>query len=254
MDDHPTGFRFYPTEEELISFYLHNQLEGSLQDRLRRIIPFLDIYATEPWNLPEILGSDDSANSSQIVRKVLTFIEVLCILCCCRAFRRALPRRQRAVVLLRSDAGERSHMRETEQKHDNKMIGMKKSMVFYVGKAPTGRKTKWKLNEYRAIEIISTRDSNSSSSSMPTFRLRREVTLCRVYVVSGRCRAFDRRPLELGAGETIQGGDGSSGSGGESASPSGLVIENNAGISNYMETISMDKQEPIWDWEKLNWF
>ncbi|KAI6669798.1 hypothetical protein NL676_004683 [Syzygium grande] len=28
MEDHPTGFRFYPTEEELVSFYLHNQLEG----------------------------------------------------------------------------------------------------------------------------------------------------------------------------------------------------------------------------------
>lgn len=32
------------------------------------------------------------------------------------------------------------------------MIGLKKTMVFYIGKAPAGSKTKWKMNEYRAIE------------------------------------------------------------------------------------------------------
>lgn len=35
---------------------------------------------------------------------------------------------------------------------NNKVIGVKKSMVFYKGKAPTGKKTKWKMNEYRAIQ------------------------------------------------------------------------------------------------------
>ena len=34
---------------------------------------------------------------------------------------------------------------------DNQVIGLMKTMVFYMGKAPTGRKTKWKMNEYRAI-------------------------------------------------------------------------------------------------------
>lgn len=35
---------------------------------------------------------------------------------------------------------------------ENKVIGLKKSMVFYRGKAPNGTKTKWKMNEYRAIQ------------------------------------------------------------------------------------------------------
>lgn len=44
------GFRFFPTEEELISFYLHNQLHGRRQD-MHRLIPLLDIYTIEPFNL-----------------------------------------------------------------------------------------------------------------------------------------------------------------------------------------------------------
>ncbi|KAK3408244.1 hypothetical protein EUGRSUZ_J00519 [Eucalyptus grandis] len=240
MEDHLTGFRFFPTEEELISFYLHNQLEGSLQDQLRRIIPVLDIYATEPWNLPELSGELCREDKEQWF-----FFAPMQE----REARGGRPTRSTAVGYWKA-TGSPCHVYSSE----NKMIGMKKSMVFYVGKAPTGRKTKWKLNEYRAIEIISAPPSNSSSSSMPMFRLRHEFTLCRVYVVSGSARAFDRRPLELVAGETIQGGDAGDGSSGESASPSRSMIENNAEISNYRETISMETEEPIWDWEPLNLF
>jgi len=51
---------------------------------------------------------------------------------------------------------------------DNKVIGVKKSMVFYVGKPPTGRKTQWKLNEYRAIELSPTiPNSTSNNISIP---------------------------------------------------------------------------------------
>ena len=47
-----TGFRFYPTEEELVSFYLHNKLDSNRQDSIGRVIAELDIYSTEPWELP----------------------------------------------------------------------------------------------------------------------------------------------------------------------------------------------------------
>lgn len=51
MENLPPGLRFYPTEEELISFYLHNKLEGTRQD-MDRVIPVVDIYDHKPWDLP----------------------------------------------------------------------------------------------------------------------------------------------------------------------------------------------------------
>jgi hypothetical protein len=44
------GFRFHPTEEELIEFYLRRKVEG------RRfnvdLIADLDLYRFDPWELP----------------------------------------------------------------------------------------------------------------------------------------------------------------------------------------------------------
>ena len=44
------GFRFHPTEEELVEFYLRWKVEG------RRfnvdLISYLDLYRYDPWELP----------------------------------------------------------------------------------------------------------------------------------------------------------------------------------------------------------
>ena len=44
------GFRFHPTEEELLDFYLKNIVLGSRQRF--DIIGFLNIYRYDPWDLP----------------------------------------------------------------------------------------------------------------------------------------------------------------------------------------------------------
>lgn len=51
MGNMPPGYRFYPTEEELILFYLHNKLEGERED-MNRVIPVVDIYDYNPSQLP----------------------------------------------------------------------------------------------------------------------------------------------------------------------------------------------------------
>lgn len=50
-DIFPPGFRFFPTEEELVSFYLNNKLQG-VTNAIDRVIPVIDINGVEPWNLP----------------------------------------------------------------------------------------------------------------------------------------------------------------------------------------------------------
>jgi len=44
------GFRFHPTEEELIEFYLRRKVEGKRFNV--ELIAFLDLYRFEPWELP----------------------------------------------------------------------------------------------------------------------------------------------------------------------------------------------------------
>lgn len=44
------GFRFSPTDEELISYYLKKKLEGS--DKCVEVIPEVEICKYEPWDLP----------------------------------------------------------------------------------------------------------------------------------------------------------------------------------------------------------
>ncbi|THF95575.1 hypothetical protein TEA_023522 [Camellia sinensis var. sinensis] len=65
MDDLPPGFRFYPTEEELVSFYLQNKLEGRRQQDLDRVIPVLYIYHFNPWDLPQFAGERCRGDSEQ---------------------------------------------------------------------------------------------------------------------------------------------------------------------------------------------
>ncbi|OWM69015.1 NAC domain-containing protein 90-like [Punica granatum] len=173
------GFRFYPTEEELVSFFLLNQLEGRNPEGMRRVIPVIHIYEKEPWNLPQLAGDQCQGDTEQ------WFFFV--------------PRQEneaRGGRLSRStDLG---YWKATGSpgyvySSDHQVIGVKRSMVFYLGKAPTGRKTKWKMNEYKAIDRM---PPHHPSNSPAVHRLRHEFTVCRVYVVSGAFRAFDRRPVE----------------------------------------------------------
>ncbi|KAK7312656.1 hypothetical protein VNO77_36694 [Canavalia gladiata] len=251
MEDHPPGFRFFPTEEELVGFYLRNKLEGQRND-IDRVIPVVDINGVEPWNLPTLAGELCIGDTEQWF--FFTPGQE-------REARGGRPSRTTTSGYWKA-TGSPGYVYSS----DNKVIGMKKSMVFYKGKAPTGRKTKWKMNEYRAIQV-----SNNSSTHIP--QLRREFSLCRVYVISGSFRAFDRRPLErervhniienrftAERAHRVAQVDGSSSS--EDSHLGGLHSTQlpQAGNSsrtnwnvNYNNEVQL--QEPLWelDWERFNW-
>ncbi|KAF9675249.1 hypothetical protein SADUNF_Sadunf09G0012400 [Salix dunnii] len=180
MEELPIGYRFYPTEEELVSFYLDNKLEGRRQE-LQHVIPEISIYDIEPWDLPRLSGELCQGNTEQWF--FFTPMQA-------REARGGRPNRSTASGYWKATGSPRY-----VYSSDNQVIGMVKTMVFYMGKAPSGRKTKWKMNEYRAIGV-------HELSRNATPKLRHEFSLCRVYVVSGSFRAFDRRPLGAVTRET----------------------------------------------------
>lgn len=49
----PPGFRFHPTDEELVGYYLKRKVEG-LEIELE-VIPVIDFYKYDPWELPGIV-------------------------------------------------------------------------------------------------------------------------------------------------------------------------------------------------------
>ncbi|KAI4322439.1 hypothetical protein L6164_022135 [Bauhinia variegata] len=237
MEELPPGFRFYPTEEELVAFYLHHKLQGQ-RDDMNRVIPVIDIYRVEPWDLPKLAGELCLGDAEQWFffspRQE-------------REARGGRPIRTTATGYWKA-TGSPGYVYSS----NNSVIGVKKTMVFYKGKAPTGRKTKWKLNEYKAIEV-----SNQSSNAP---KLRHEFSLCRVYVISGSFRAFDRRPLdgERGGAVAISKPEAaadraSSSETSHSGGDNGTDLPQAGESSNVNWNVNEGVGDPLWDWETLNW-
>jgi hypothetical protein len=47
----PLGFRFHPTDEELVRHYLKGKITGQIKAEVE-VIPEIDVCKCEPWDLP----------------------------------------------------------------------------------------------------------------------------------------------------------------------------------------------------------
>ncbi|KAE9585372.1 putative transcription factor NAM family [Lupinus albus] len=142
MENMAPGYRFYPTEEEIISFYLHNKLEGVKEEIMNRVIPVIDIYAYNPSQLPREASMRDTEQWFFFIPRQES------------EARGGRPKRLTTTGYWKA-TGSPNHVYSKV----NQIIGMKRTMVFYSGRAPNGRKTDWKMNEYKAIH------ANASSSN-----------------------------------------------------------------------------------------
>nr|GMC79530.1 NAC domain-containing protein 90-like [Ipomoea batatas] len=176
----PPGYRFYPTEEELVSFYLRNKLQGA-RDEIHTVIPVVNIYDYNPWDLPQLAGEYSRSDPEQW----FFFIP--------RQDREA--RGGRPTRLTAEGYWKATGSPGCVYSVNNRIVGGKRTMVFYRGRAPNGRKTEWKMNEYRAIEEEA---SASSIANTANLKLHQEFSLCRVYKRAKCVRAFDRRPTSNG--------------------------------------------------------
>ncbi|KAG8647009.1 NAC domain-containing protein 90 [Manihot esculenta] len=246
------GFRFYPTEEELISFYLHNKLQDKREDDLiqaiDRVVAVLDIYDFDPWQLPRELCRRDPEQWFFFVPRQE------------REAKGGKPKRLTPCGYWKS-TGSAGYVYSS----NNSCIGAIRTMAFYKGRVPNGRKTQWKMNEYKATEAAAV-SCSSSTGAHP--RLRKEFSLCRVYKKSAkRLRTFGRRPSATERGESgarqVHSEEGrtiheSPPMLDRRSSPSfsqhndGYLPQRAGDQSNTAVALS---NEPLWDWDHLyHWY
>ncbi|CAL5049192.1 unnamed protein product [Urochloa decumbens] len=177
------GFRFYPTEAEMICFYLRNKLDGVRLGDIERFIPVADVRALDPWQLPEAHSGELSGHGEPW------------FYFCPQQEREA--RGGRPSRTTPSGYWKAAGTPGLVYAADGRPIGTKKTMVFYRGRAPGGAKTEWKLNEYKALAEGG--DCTAAHAGVPAppslnLQTRNEFTLCRLYTKSGSTQQFDRRP------------------------------------------------------------
>ncbi|KAE8679222.1 NAC105 protein [Hibiscus syriacus] len=113
----PPGFRFHPTEEELVGYYLQRKI-NSLRIDLNVIVE-IDLYKMEPWDI-QARGNGEQSEwyfFSYKDRKYPTGTRT---------------NRATAAGFWKATGRDKSVLSK------NKIIGMRKTLVFYKGRAPNG--------------------------------------------------------------------------------------------------------------------
>ncbi|XP_075082021.1 NAC domain-containing protein 7-like [Nicotiana tabacum] len=127
----PPGFRFHPTDEELVDYYLRKKITSRRIDV--DVIKDIDLYKIEPWDLQELcrMGTEEQSDWYFFSHKDKKYPTG--------------TRTNRATAAGFWKATGRD--KAIYSKHD--LIGMRKTLVYYKGRAPNGQKSDFIMHEYR---------------------------------------------------------------------------------------------------------
>ncbi|XP_057949690.1 NAC domain-containing protein 83 [Malania oleifera] len=168
----PPGFRFHPTDEELVVQYLRRKvfcfpLPAS-------IIPEVDLCKSDPWDLP---GDREQERYFFSTREAKYPNGNRSNRATCSGYWKATGI-DKPIVCSRSI------------NINNQVVGMKKTLVFYRGKPPHGSRTDWIMHEYRLSSAaqatppfspaFQTKHSNSAQNSAQVQM--ENWVLCRIFL------------------------------------------------------------------------
>ncbi|XP_058098496.1 NAC domain-containing protein 6 [Magnolia sinica] len=155
------GFRFHPTEEELLDFYLKGILYGKKLSF--DIIGTLNLYRHDPWELPALAKIGE--------REWYFFVP--------RDRRHAnggRPNRTTENGFWKATGSDRQIRSVKDPK---RVIGLRKTLVFYKGRAPRGCKTDWVMNEYRVPDTCPSP--------------KEDIVLCKIYRKATSLKVLEQR-------------------------------------------------------------
>uniref|UniRef100_A0ACD5XPQ3 Uncharacterized protein n=1 Tax=Avena sativa TaxID=4498 RepID=A0ACD5XPQ3_AVESA len=164
----PPGFRFHPTDEELILHYLRNRAAESPCPV--SIIADVDIYKFDPWALPSKANYGDREWYFFTPRD--------------RKYPNGVRPNRAAGSGYWKATGTDKPIRSSAT---NESVGVKKALVFYKGRPPKGTKTNWIMHEYR----LAAADAHAGNTYRPmkfrnaSMRLD-DWVLCRIYKKTGQ--------------------------------------------------------------------
>ncbi|GMI86955.1 Arabidopsis NAC domain containing protein 51, SUPPRESSOR OF GENE SILENCING 1 [Hibiscus trionum] len=127
------GFRFHPTDEELVSYYLKRKVSN--KPVKFDAIAEVDIYKHEPWEL---------SDKSRLKTRDQEWY-----------FFSLLDRKYVNGARMNRSTNEgywKATGKDREVRHNGELIGMKKTLVFHIGRAPGGVRTNWVMHEHRLVE------------------------------------------------------------------------------------------------------
>lgn len=157
------GFRFHPTDEELVGFYLRRKVDKKPM-KIDHLISQIDIYKYDPWDLPKASDTGDKEWYFFCKRG--------------RKYRNSIrPNRVTGSGFWKATGIDKPVYSHGGEGHE--CIGLKKTLVYYRGCAGKGTKTDWMMHEFR-LPI----DSPSPNSNIINKSIAQEAevwTVCRIF-------------------------------------------------------------------------
>ncbi|XP_021748485.1 NAC domain-containing protein 43-like [Chenopodium quinoa] len=170
----PPGFRFHPTEEELLQYYLRKKVASEKIDL--DVILEVDLNKLEPWDIQEkckigTTPQNDWYFFSHKDKKYPTG-----------------TRTNRATATGFWKATGRDKVIYS----NSRRIGMRKTLVFYKGRAPHGQKSDWIMHEYRLDESTNNNnDTHVTSLRSGDFIQEEGWVVCRVFKKKNHLKDLD---------------------------------------------------------------